>query len=82
MRLEVRRSSIDVRVRDNGHGFEVNRALVLAAERGRLGIVGMGERMRMLGGSFEIDSRPGGPTTIRFSLPRWEPFDSVGGRRP
>ena len=42
-------------------GFEVNRSLALAAQRGRLGIVGMGERMRMLGGTFEIDSRPGGP---------------------
>ena len=54
---------------DNGHGFEVNRSLALAAQRGRLGIVGMGERMRMLGGTFDIDSEPGGPTTLRFSLP-------------
>ena len=74
VRLQVRRGTVDVRVTDNGHGFEVNRSLALAAERGRLGIVGMGERMRMLGGSFDIDSRPGGPTTLRFSLPRWEPF--------
>ena len=46
---------------DNGHGFEVNRSLALAAQRGRLGIVGMGERMRMLGGTFDIDSRAGRP---------------------
>jgi signal transduction histidine kinase len=45
-----------------------------AAQRGRLGLVGMGERVRLLGGTFQIDSKPGGPTTLRFSLPRWEPL--------
>ena len=81
VRLRVRRVTVDVRVSDDGHGFEVNRSLALAAERGRLGLVGMGERMRMLGGTFEIDSRPGGPTTLRFSLPRFEPFHPVSRDR-
>ena len=70
VRIRARRSTIDVRVTDNGLGFEVSRALARAARRGRLGLVGIGERVRMLGGTFEIDSRPGGPTTLRFSLPR------------
>ena len=77
VRVRSRRASIDVRVTDNGQGFEVSRALARAAQRGRLGLVGIGERVRMLGGTFEIDSRPGGPTTLRFSLPRWEPFSRV-----
>jgi len=81
VRLKVRRNSVNVRITDNGHGFEVNRSLALAAERGRLGLVGIGERMRILGGSFDIDSRPGGPTVLRFSLPRWEPFEVVSGNR-
>ena len=81
VRLQVRRGSVEVRIADDGQGFEVNRALTLAAERGRLGLVGIGERVRILGGSFEVDSRPGGPTTIRFSLPRWEPFQPVLGDR-
>jgi signal transduction histidine kinase len=73
IRLRMRRSSIEVRVVDDGHGFEVGRALARAAQRGRLGIVGIGERVRMLGGSFEIDSAPGGPTMLTFSLPRVVP---------
>jgi signal transduction histidine kinase len=68
--VRVRRSAIDVHVRDDGRGFDVHPALVRAAQRGRLGIVGIGERVRMLGGTFEIDSAPGGPTTLRFTLPR------------
>jgi signal transduction histidine kinase len=72
--MRARRSSIEVRIVDNGTGFEVERAIAQAAERGRLGLVGIGERVRMLGGTFEIESEPGGPTVLAFSLPRWEPL--------
>ena len=68
--VRARRSSIEVRIADNGVGFEVSRSLARAAKRGRLGLVGIGERVRTLGGSFELDSRPGGPTTLSFTLPR------------
>lgn len=70
VRMRARRNSIDVRIVDNGTGFEVSRSLARAAKRGRLGLVGIGERVRMLGGSLELDSRPGGPTTLSFTLPR------------
>ncbi len=73
IRLRMRRASIEVRITDDGHGFEVGRALARAAQRGRLGIVGIGERVRMLGGTFEIDSAPGGPTVLTFALPRVTP---------
>jgi signal transduction histidine kinase len=73
IRLRTRRSSIEVRITDDGHGFEVGRALARAAQRGRLGIVGIGERVRMLGGTFELDSAPGGPTVLTFALPRVSP---------
>ena len=73
IRLRMRRSSIEVRITDDGHGFEVGRALARAAQRGRLGIVGIGERVRMLGGTFELDSAPGGPTVLTFALPRVSP---------
>jgi signal transduction histidine kinase len=72
--VRARRSSVEVRVRDDGTGFEVERALARAAQRGRLGLVGIGERVCMLGGTFDVDSAPGGPTVLTFSLPRWEPL--------
>ena len=74
IRVRMRRSSIEVRVVDDGHGFEVGRALARAAQRGRLGIVGIGERVRMLGGSFEIDSAPRRPDDAHLrALPRVVP---------
>ena len=78
IRIRARRSSIDVRITDNGAGFEVSHALARAARRGRLGVVGIGERVRMLGGTFGLDSQPGGPTTLSFTLPRWH-TDAVDG---
>src|SRR5207244_12462523 len=76
VRLRARRSAIEVQVTDDGAGFEVERALAKAAQRGRLGLVGIAERVRMLGGTFEVESRPGGPSTLKFTLPRWEPLVS------
>ena len=74
VRVRARRSAIEVQIADDGMGFEVERALARAAQRGRLGLVGIGERVRMLGGTFELQSAPGGPTTLKLTLPRWEPF--------
>jgi signal transduction histidine kinase len=60
-------------VTDDGRGFAVEPTLLDAAERGRLGLVGVGERVRLLGGRCDIISRPGGPTKILVNLPRWRP---------
>ena len=32
------------------------------------------ERIRLLGGRFDVRSQPGGPTTVSLSLPRWRPL--------
>jgi len=74
VRVRARRSVIEVQISDNGMGFEVERALAKAAQRGRLGLVGIAERVRMVGGTFELESTPGGPTTLKLTLPRWEPL--------
>jgi signal transduction histidine kinase len=60
---------VEARVSDNGRGFDPETSLVRAARRGHLGLVGMHERVRMLGGTTDIDSRPGGPTVISVMLP-------------
>ncbi len=62
---------VQVRVTDDGGGFDPEATLVRAARAGHLGLVGMHERVRMLGGRTRIDSRPGGPTVIAATLPPW-----------
>jgi signal transduction histidine kinase len=61
-------------IRDDGRGFDPAR--VVPAENGEsgIGLVGMRERLRLLGGQLEIESAPGGPTTVRATLPRWLPL--------
>jgi signal transduction histidine kinase len=64
---------VRMEVRDDGHGFDP--AVVAAdGEAGRgIGLAGMRERLRLLGGRLELESAPGGPTVVRASLPRWLP---------
>jgi signal transduction histidine kinase len=54
--------AIRVRVADDGSGFDVKRA------RG-MGLLGMEERVKRLGGRITVDSQPGGGTTIAAELP-------------
>lgn len=62
---------IRAQVTDDGRGFDPETTMARAARAGRLGIVGMHERVRMLGGQTRIESRPGGPTVVSAVLPRW-----------
>jgi signal transduction histidine kinase len=72
--ITARTGRVEARVEDDGVGFHVARTLLDGAQRGRLGLVGSSERIRLLGGRFDVKSRPGGPTTVSLSLPRWRPL--------
>jgi signal transduction histidine kinase len=72
--ITSRSGRVDARVEDDGIGFHVARTLLDGAQRGRLGLVGGSERIRLLGGKFDVRSKPGGPTTVSLSLPRWRPL--------
>lgn len=82
VRVEVRAtaSHIDAEVTDDGRGFDVESTLLGAARRGRLGLVGVHERARLLGGSADVTSRVGGPTTVSVSLPRWQPLPQASSQ--
>jgi signal transduction histidine kinase len=53
-----------VTVRDDGSGFEPE-----DRGDGGFGLIGMDERVSLVGGRLEIDSAPGRGTTVRASLP-------------
>jgi signal transduction histidine kinase len=72
--VSVDADGVKAHVIDNGRGFDLESTLIRAARKGRLGLVAMHERVRLLGGQCRIDSRPGGPTVISVALERWEPL--------
>ena len=65
---------VAARVVDDGRGFDLEKVLMSAASRGRIGLAGIHERVRLLGGVCRLESRPGGPTSISITLPRWQPL--------
>jgi signal transduction histidine kinase len=60
--LKQSANSISVKIEDDGSGFDPKRT------RG-MGLLGMEERVKRLGGSINIESRPGTRTIIRAELP-------------
>jgi signal transduction histidine kinase len=67
-RITVHREQQQIRVtiRDDGHGFQPR------LEKG-MGILGMEERARHLGGEFHIESQPGQGAAVSILLPLHEP---------
>lgn len=55
-------------IKDNGQGFPAS-GKVIPRSKTRLGLIGMRERAEMIGGTFEVDSAPGGPTIVRVEIP-------------
>jgi signal transduction histidine kinase len=78
VRLERTPQRISLRIRDDGRGFDVDVRLDGAAAAGHLGVVGMRERVRALGGAFRLLSRPGAGTTIEVELPLTAAFGPPG----
>ena len=64
--------ALELAVRDDGVGFDVARVLDQAPGCGHLGLLGMKERVQILGGDIEVDSDPGRGTRIRISFPAAE----------
>jgi signal transduction histidine kinase len=60
--------AIRLEIGDNGKSFPV-REILHAKTNKRLGLVGMKERVEMIGGSLTIESTPGKGTTVRAEIP-------------
>jgi len=77
--LEQMPDGVRLLVCDDGEGFDVSQTVVAAAKRGRLGLIGMSERVRLLGGAFSISSSPGNGTDVCVTLPSWQPVGARSG---
>ncbi|MFL5393768.1 MAG: PAS domain-containing protein, partial [Myxococcales bacterium] len=60
---------LELSVGDDGAGFDVADARKRAARGGSLGLLGMQERVELVGGDLHLDSAPGRGTTVQARLP-------------
>lgn len=66
--FKSRRKTVLMQIRDNGKSFNVQYVL-LAKGKKHLGVLGMRERVEMIGGTFKIESSPGQGTLVSAEVP-------------
>jgi PAS domain S-box-containing protein len=67
--VDFRGDGITMTIADNGKGFELPRSTSDLAVSGKLGLIGMQERARLLGGTLAIHSEPGAGTSVVVTVP-------------
>ena len=67
--VEFGESKVKISVSDNGKGFEPLEIMESLPRTGKLGLAGIEERMRLLGGSLKVRSEPGKGTTLIAEAP-------------
>ena len=70
--------SICMKIKNDGKSFDAERVLRTTG-KGRLGLLGMRERLQMVGGCFEVESALGQGTTIVAHLPLGKNRTQGGG---
>ncbi len=56
-------------VKDDGKGFELTKSIEGLSFRGKLGLIGMQERVQHIGGKLTLQSEPGKGTTVIVEVP-------------
>jgi signal transduction histidine kinase len=77
VRAWTTKDMLSVQIEDRGHGFDLE--AVLATPRSS-GLVGIQERVTLLGGRLTIESRPGAGTQITAELPLSEVGQAIWSR--
>jgi signal transduction histidine kinase len=78
--LERRSGCVSLIVEDDGQGFNADKVVQEPEESGKLGLLGMQERVKLVGGTFEIESTEGTGTTVFARLPLEDESASAPGR--
>lgn len=76
--IQRRDGVVRMTIKDNGKGFQ-NEQLLHTDKRKHLGLLGMRERLEMIGGNFTVTSASGNGTTILAQVPLIVRTSSGGG---
>jgi two-component system sensor histidine kinase DegS len=71
IRVQIISNSLKMSIIDNGKGLSTSRLTGDLIKEGKLGVLGMEERARLIGGSLQIKSAPGQGTTVITRAPIW-----------
>lgn len=69
VQIEKRQNRIFLVVKDNGKGFNVEEIFSSISPEKGMGLTAMAERVRILRGSFDVESEPGCGTAIHVTIP-------------
>ncbi|MFC2021467.1 GAF domain-containing sensor histidine kinase [Chloroflexota bacterium] len=69
LRLQFQDEKLSIAIRDNGDGFDLPRTLDSALSVGRVGLLGMKQRVETVGGDIRIRTNEGAGTIITLNLP-------------
>ncbi len=67
--VERHDGAVELAIHDDGRGFDVEAAMARTDAAAHLGLIGMRERVRALGGLFTVSSRPTRGTEVRAEIP-------------
>jgi len=82
VRLWLNKEYAFLEIQDDGVGFELPNRWIKLARQGHLGLVGVQERAKEVGGNVEIETAPGQGTRIRTAVPlNLEVFQAPGEER-
>jgi signal transduction histidine kinase len=70
VKIHQHQEMICMEIHDNGSGFLVNEEALFGMQSTRLGLLGMRERVEMIGGKFRVESTPGQETTVYVEIPQ------------
>ena len=69
MGLDFGADALTLVIKDNGEGFNIPQRTSDLALSGKLGIIGMRERARLIGGTLIVQSEKGRGTTVTLRIP-------------
>ena len=69
IQMEFYPDGVRMTIHDNGQGFKVPEKTGDMVATGKLGLIGMYERARLLGGTLLVESEPGKGTTVIADVP-------------
>jgi signal transduction histidine kinase len=69
IQASIEHGALTVEIEDDGDGFQLDEVVQAHDSLRGVGLLGMRERLEILGGSLRIDSEPGGGTRVVMTVP-------------